>query len=160
VHREFKLAGHFYLKFCRGCAMQLVGSGATSGRDSGLCITITHRAIHRLLYSNSSPRKMFLSSPNHCTLYLAPSDFWLFRILKMILKVDVSQPWRPSNRMRWPNSLRFQKKKPSAVLSNNGRINGASVCVCVCVCSVCNTTLRSSSSPFRYLLQSLEISPG
>jgi len=33
--------------------------------------------------------------------------------------------------MRRPNSGRFQKK-PSAGASNNGRIDGSSVCVCVC----------------------------
>ena len=38
-------------KFCRGCAMQLGGNGAKSGRESGFCITITHRATHRLLCS-------------------------------------------------------------------------------------------------------------
>ena len=54
-------------KFCTGCAMQFGGNGTTSGRESGFCITITHRATHRLLCSNSSPRKAFLSSPNHRT---------------------------------------------------------------------------------------------
>jgi len=41
----------------------------------------------------------------------------------------VSQPWRTSNRMRRPNSGRFQKK-PSAGAANNGGVDGASVCVC------------------------------
>jgi hypothetical protein len=39
-------------KFCT-CAMQFGVIGATSGRDSGFYITITHRATHRLLCSNS-----------------------------------------------------------------------------------------------------------
>ena len=37
----------------------------------GFCITIKHRATHRLLCSNSSPRKAFLSSPNHRTLWIS-----------------------------------------------------------------------------------------
>ena len=40
----------------------------------------------------------------------------------------VSHPWRTSDQMQWPNSGRFQKKH-SAGASNNGRIDGASVCV-------------------------------
>jgi len=52
-------------KFCRGCAMQRGGNGATSGRESGFSITMTHRVTHRLLCSNSSPRKATLSSPKH-----------------------------------------------------------------------------------------------
>jgi hypothetical protein len=54
-----------------------------------------------------------------------------FLLLKWASRRRVSQQWRTSNRMWWPNSGRFQKK-PSAGASNNGRINGASVCVCVC----------------------------
>jgi len=46
------------------CAMQFGGNSVTSGRESGFCITIMHRATHHLLCSNSSPRKAFLSSPN------------------------------------------------------------------------------------------------
>jgi len=38
---------------------------------SGFCITMTHRTTHRLLCSNSSPRKAFLSSPNHRTLWIS-----------------------------------------------------------------------------------------
>ena len=37
----------------------------------GFCITMTHPATHRLLCSNSSPRKAFLSSPNHRTLWIS-----------------------------------------------------------------------------------------
>jgi len=71
VHHEFVPAGDLTVistcKFCRGCAMQFGGNGATSGKESGFCMTITHRATHRLSCSNSSPRKAFLSSPNHRT---------------------------------------------------------------------------------------------
>jgi len=58
-------------KFCRGCAMHFGRNGATSGMGSDFCIMITHRAAHRLLCSNSSPRKAFLSSPNHRTLRIS-----------------------------------------------------------------------------------------
>jgi hypothetical protein len=53
------------------CAMQFGGSGTTRGRDSGFCITILHRATHRLLCNNSSTRKTFLSSPSHRTLQIS-----------------------------------------------------------------------------------------
>jgi hypothetical protein len=58
---------------------------------------------------------------------LVPSDSWLFPALKLGLKGTVSQPWRASNGMRWLNFRRFEQK-PSAGASNNGRIDGASVC--------------------------------
>jgi hypothetical protein len=48
--------------------MQFGRSGAITDRDRGFCITITNQATHRLLCSNSSPRKTFLSSPDHRTL--------------------------------------------------------------------------------------------
>jgi hypothetical protein len=41
----------------------------------------------------------------------------------------VSQPWRTSNRIRRPDTGRFQKK-PSTSASNNDRIDGASVWTC------------------------------
>ena len=42
----------------------------TTSRESCFCIT-THQATHRLLCSNYSPRKAFLSSPNHRTLRIS-----------------------------------------------------------------------------------------
>jgi hypothetical protein len=45
-------------KFYRGCARQFGACGATSSKDSGLCITKTHRATHRLLCSKSLQRKI------------------------------------------------------------------------------------------------------
>jgi hypothetical protein len=56
-------------KSCRGYAMQLEGTGATSGTECGFCITITHRATHRLLCSNS------FHHPTTVPPDLAPSDF-------------------------------------------------------------------------------------
>jgi hypothetical protein len=50
-------------KFCKGCAMQFGGSGAASDGGSAFWIAITHRATHRMLRGNSSPKKTFLSSP-------------------------------------------------------------------------------------------------
>lgn len=58
-------------KFFRGCERQFGGNGTTSDREGGFCIMIMHRTTHRLLCSNSSPRKAFLSSPNHCTLQIS-----------------------------------------------------------------------------------------
>ena len=60
---------------------------ATRGRETGFCIAITYRATHRSLCSNSSPRKAFLSSPNHRTLRISLRvTFRLFPTLKMDLK--------------------------------------------------------------------------
>jgi len=116
-------------KFCRGCAIHFGGNGATNGRESGFCITITHRATHRLLCSNSLARRAFLSSPNHRTLRISLRvTFGCSLLLNWASRGRVSQPWRTSNRMRRPNSGRFQKK-PSAGASNDGRIDGGSVCV-------------------------------
>jgi hypothetical protein len=55
-------------KFCTGCAMQFGRSGARSDSHCGFCITIMYQATHRLLYSNSSPRRAFISSSNDHTL--------------------------------------------------------------------------------------------
>ena len=101
----------------------------TSGRESGFCITITHRTTRRLLCSNSSPRKAFLSSPNHRTLRISLRvTFGCSLLWKWASRGRVLQPWRTSNRMRQPNSGWFQKK-PSAGASNNGKMDGVSVCV-------------------------------
>jgi len=117
-------------KFCRRCAMQFGGNGATGGRDSGFCTTITHRATHHLLCCcNSSPRKAVVSSPNHRTLRISLRvTFGCSLLLKWASRGRISQPWRTSNRMRRPNSGRFQKE-PSAGASNNGRIDEANGCV-------------------------------
>ena len=77
---------------------------------------------------NSSPRKAFLSSPNHRTLWISLQvSFGCSVLWKWASRGRVLQPWRTSKWMRWPNSRRFQKK-PSAGASNNGRIDGGSVC--------------------------------
>ena len=114
--------------FCRGCVMQFGANGATSGRESGFCTMIMHQATHRLLCINSLLREAFLSSLNHRTLQISPRvTFGSSLLWKQTSRGCVSQPWRTSNRMWRPNSGRFQKK-PSTSASNNGRIDGASVC--------------------------------
>jgi hypothetical protein len=91
-----------------------------AGRDSGFCITMAHRATHRLLCSSSSPRKAFLSSP---AIVLSRSrSEWLLAVPysdKWASREHVSQPWRTSHEMQRPNSRRFQKKSSA----------GAVVCV-------------------------------
>jgi len=105
-------------------------SSGGNGATSGFCTTITHRTTHRLLCSNFSPRKAFLSSPNHRTLQISLWVTFGFSLLwKWATRGRVSQPWSTSNRMRRLNSGRFHKK-PSVGASNNGRIDGAIVCVC------------------------------
>ena len=89
------------------------GNGTTSGRESSFCTTMTHRATHRLLCSNSSPRETFLSSPIHRTLQITLwVTFGSFLLWKWAARGRVSQRWRTSNRMRWPNSRRFQRSLP------------------------------------------------
>jgi hypothetical protein len=134
VHHKFLPSGQCYwsflFKFCRGCAMQFIGRGATSGRDSGFCITITHRATHRLVCSISSPRKTFLSLPNHHNLWISlHMTFGCSLLWKWVSRGHVLQPWRAANQMWQSNSGRFQKK-PSTDASNSGRIDGASESVC------------------------------
>jgi len=78
---------------------------------------------------NSSPRKAFVSSPNHRTLRISLRvTFGCSPLLKWASRGRTSPPWRTSNRMRRPNCRRIQKK-PSAGASNNGRIDGANGCV-------------------------------
>jgi hypothetical protein len=124
-------------KFCRECAMYFGGSGATNGRESGFCITITHRATLRSLRNSSSPGKIFLPSPKNHTLRTRRLTFGCSLLRKWASKRQVSQPWRTSIRMGLLNSPRFQKK-PSAGACNNGRVNGADVRgrarVCMCAC--------------------------
>jgi hypothetical protein len=101
--------------------VQFARLGETSGRADGFCITITHRATHRSLCSTASPRRIFLSLFNHRTLRISlPTP-------KMCLRGQVPQPWKTSNRMRRPNSGRFQKMPPAGA-SNNGRIDRSSMC--------------------------------
>ena len=88
--------------------------------------TLSHTSlvVQRFLAEKSIP---VITQPPYSP-DLAPSDFRLFPILKMGLKGTRFAQWRTQNRMRRLNSGRFQKK-PSASASNNGRIDGASVCV-------------------------------
>ena len=67
VHHEFvppgeTVNGHFYVQFLQRLRNALRRKRRNSGKESGFCITIRHRATHRLLCSNSSQRKSFLSS--------------------------------------------------------------------------------------------------
>jgi hypothetical protein len=57
---------------------------------------------------------------------LAPSDFWLFPTLKMGLK---GTRFATMEDIEWNATTELQKIPKDAC--NNGRIDGASVCVCV-----------------------------
>jgi hypothetical protein len=116
--------------FSRGCAMQLEGSGATRGRDSGFCIMITHRATHRLLCSNSSRRKTFLTSPNNRTLRISVRVTFGFLTLPMGFKGRCFATMEDIKSNEKAELRRFLKK-PSAVLPTMEQV---CVCVCVCVC--------------------------
>jgi hypothetical protein len=120
---------------CRSCTMQIGGNCATSGNDSGFCITIRLRAKHRLLRSNSSSKKR---SYRHPAIVLSGSRFeyfWLFLTLKIWLSETHFATVGTSNWMWRPISGRFQKKHPAGAF-NISRTDGANVCICewVCVC--------------------------
>jgi hypothetical protein len=70
------------------------------------------------------------NAPSHTALVV--QQFLSEKIIPVIIQVlyspDLYQPWRTLNRMRMPNSGRFQRK-PFAGAPNNGRIDGGS-CVC------------------------------
>ena len=100
---------------------------------------------------NSSSRKALLSSPNHSTLRISLRVTFGCSILwKWASGEHVSQPWGTSNRVRRPNSGRFQKKS-SAGASNNSRSDGANVCVCVCVCVCVRARARARVLFWRLL---------
>jgi hypothetical protein len=61
---------------------------------------------------------------------LAPSDFWLFSAPKMGLEGTCFATMEDKKSNAMAEFRKIKKKKPSAGASNNGRIDGASVCVC------------------------------
>jgi hypothetical protein len=67
---------------------------------SDFCTMITLRATHCLLCSNSSLKGIFLSSPNHHTLWISLRvTFGCSLLWKWTSRGHVSQPWRTSNQM-------------------------------------------------------------
>ena len=131
VHHEFvppgqTVSGHFYVHVLQRLRDAVRWKRCESGGESGLCITMTHRATHSLLCSNSSPRKAFLSSPNHHT-------------LRISLGVTLAVPYSENG----PQGDAFcnhgghqidcdgrnpeDSKEPSAGASNSDRIAGGSV---------------------------------
>jgi hypothetical protein len=89
VHREFVPP-----RQCHCASFAEEAARQVAGRDSGFCIE-PHSACCVITQPPHSPD-------------LAPSDFWLFPVLKMCLKG--TQLWRASNRVRRPNSGIFKKK--------------------------------------------------
>jgi len=75
--------------------------------------------VQQFLAEKSIP---VITQPPYC-LDLPLSDFWLLPTIKMGLK-ETRFTTMEDNRMRQPNSRRFQKK-PCASASNNGIIDGA-----------------------------------
>jgi hypothetical protein len=114
--------------------MQFGGNGATSGRESGFCITITHRTAHRLLCSDSFPRKAFLSSPSHHSPDLAPNEFWLFPTLKMGLNGDAFYN-RGGHQIECDGRTPEDSKEAFRRCFQQWQDRWSKcVCVCVCVC--------------------------
>jgi hypothetical protein len=63
---------------------------------------------------------------------LAPSDFWLFPTLKMTLNGIYFATMEVIKSNVTGKLQEIKKKKSSTCASNNGEIDGASVCVCAC----------------------------
>jgi hypothetical protein len=107
-------------KFCRGWAIQFGGSGETSVWDIGFSITITHAPSQTSLVMQQTKTTVLSGCLSE----------WLLAVpcsANGHQGDTIRKPWRTSNRMRWPNSGRLYKKL-SAGVSNNGKIDGASVC--------------------------------
>ena len=86
VHHEFVLRGqtvngHCYMQVSPRLRDAVRWKRCESGGESGFCITMTHRATHRLLRRNSLHRE-HSASPNHLSLQIS----LLFSTLKMCLK--------------------------------------------------------------------------
>ena len=132
VHHDFvppgqTVSGHFYVHVLQKLRDAVRWKRRESGGESGFCITMTHRTRHRLFCSNSSPRKAFLSSPNH-------------RTVRISLRVNLVFPYsenRPQgdafcnhggHQIDCDGRNPEDSKEPSAGASNSARIDGASVC--------------------------------
>jgi hypothetical protein len=94
----------------------------------------SHRATHRLLCSNSSPRKAFLSSVNHRNLRISLRvTFGCSLLLKWASRGRVSQPWKTSNAT---TELRKIPKEAFGGCFQQWQDRWSKcVCVCVCVCA-------------------------
>jgi len=99
--------------------------GSVRYRDAETTLPATRHAVSSELQFLAEKSIPVITQPPYSP-DLAPNDFWLFPTLKMGLKGTRFATMEDIKRR--PNSGRFQKK-PSAGASNNGRIDGASVCV-------------------------------
>ena len=128
VHHEFvppgqTVSGHFYVHVLQRLRDAVRRKRRDRGGESGFCITLTHRATHILLCSNSSPRKTFLSSPNHRNR------------VTLVFPYSENGPQGDAfcnhggHQIDCDGRNPEDSKEPSAGASNNGRIDEASVCV-------------------------------
>jgi len=102
--------------------------GSLHYRDAETTLPATCHAVSSEVHRATSAKCACRN--NHHTYQISLRvTFGCFLLWKWASRGLVSQPWTASNQMRRPNSGRFQKK-PSAGASNNGRVDGASVCVC------------------------------
>jgi hypothetical protein len=112
------------------------------------CITITHQATHSLLYSNSSPRKAFLPSPNHRT-----------HRISLRVTFGCSLLWKWAS--RWTRFATMEDIKSNATAQLRKIPKEAfqrgfqqwqhrwNKCVCVCVCMCVRARARAQGSYFE-----------
>ena len=110
----------------RNAAQQLM-CGSVRYRGAETTLPATCRAISSELH-RATPAKLARRNDHRTHQISLRVTFVCSLLLKWASRGHVSQPRRTSNRKRRPNSGRIQKK-PSAGASNNGRVDGASLCV-------------------------------
>jgi hypothetical protein len=138
------VADRFFSSFCRHChgctnrgrACEAWGSANKEmpPRPHGQlkCLSLLLDFLCRYLANNLLVAKRVCLRPifrvgnSQKSLGAGSGEYGGWVMTGMLFSTRNSQPWRTSDRMRRPNSVRFQKK-PFAGASNNGRIGGASV---------------------------------
>jgi hypothetical protein len=107
-----------------------------AGRDSGFCITITHRARHRLLCSNCSPRKTFLSPVLSSPVLSRSGSEWLSAVLYSENGPQGDTFCKHAGHQIQCDGRTMEDSKrslPPVLPTMAGSVEQVCVCVCVCV---------------------------
>lgn len=103
-----RVAGHFCMQVFQRLRDAVRRKRNDKWQGRGFCIMTTHRATHRLLFSNYTPNQNIIIQPPYSQ-DLAPSYFGCSQLWKWASRRHVSQPWNISNRTWRPNFARSQK---------------------------------------------------